>query len=114
MPKIRTLFCLVDIKKPDKTERAKGLGRRTREGIIIEKRDQTHSPEIPDRGGTSEKPGLRSKKPSHVSTNYGAMQVDSDIDIFHASTKLACPNTKLKTFRSHTGLPLSFIDLKIS
>ena len=37
----------------EKTERAKGLGRRTREEIIIEKWDQTDSPEIPDRGETS-------------------------------------------------------------
>ena len=41
----------------DKTERVTGLGRRTREEII-EKWDQTDtdSPEIPDRGETSEIP----------------------------------------------------------
>ena len=45
----------------DKTERARALGRRTREEIYIEKWDQTDSPEIPDRGGgTSETPGLPS------------------------------------------------------
>ena len=44
----------------DKTQRAKGLGRRTREEIIIEKRDQTDSPETPGRGETSEMPGLPS------------------------------------------------------
>ena len=43
----------------DKTERATGLGRRT-EGGDIEKWDQTESPEIPDRGETSEIPGLPS------------------------------------------------------
>ena len=37
----------------DKPERATGLGRRTREENI-EKWDQTDSPEIPDRGETSE------------------------------------------------------------
>ena len=41
----------------DKTEIAAGLGRRTKEEIYnIEKWDQTCSPEIPDRGETSEIP----------------------------------------------------------
>ena len=42
----------------DNTARATGLGRRTREEryIYIKKRDQTDSPEIPDRGKTSEIP----------------------------------------------------------
>ena len=39
----------------DMTERATGLGRRTKEEIYIEKWDQS---EIPDRGETSEIPGL--------------------------------------------------------
>ena len=34
--------------KKGKTERATGLGRRTKEMIIMEKWDQTGSPEIPD------------------------------------------------------------------
>ena len=38
----------------DKTERATGLGRRTREDIYTEKWDQTDSPEILYRGETSE------------------------------------------------------------
>ena len=43
----------------DKTERATGLGRRTRGDK--EKWDQTGSPEIPDRGGRRQKsPGLPS------------------------------------------------------
>ena len=42
----------------DKTERAIGLGRRTKEDIQREKWDQTVSHEIPDRGETSETPGL--------------------------------------------------------
>ena len=42
------------------TERATGLGRRTKEEFNIEKWDQTESPEIPDRGETSEIPGLPS------------------------------------------------------
>ena len=41
--------------KNDKTKRATGLGRRTRQEII-EKWDQTDSPEIPDRVETSEIP----------------------------------------------------------
>ena len=43
-----------------KTERATGLGRRTREETYIEKWDQTDSSEIPDRGETSAIPGLPS------------------------------------------------------
>ena len=35
----------------DKTERATGLGRKTKDRGNIEKCDQTGSPEIPDRGG---------------------------------------------------------------
>ena len=42
----------------DKTERAKGLDRRIRG--VTEKWDQTDSPEIPDRGVTSEMLGLPS------------------------------------------------------
>ena len=42
----------------DQTERATGLGRRIKEEIYIEKWDQTESPEIPDRGKTSEIPGM--------------------------------------------------------
>ena len=45
-------------KKVSKTERATGLGRRTRGDI--EKWDQTDSPEISDRGETSGIPGLTS------------------------------------------------------
>ena len=40
----------------DKTERAAGLGRRTRKEIIIEKWDQSESPEIPDRKGDIRNP----------------------------------------------------------
>ena len=39
-------------------ERATGLGRRTKQEIYIETWDQTDSPEIPDRGETSEIPGI--------------------------------------------------------
>ena len=42
----------------DKTERATGIGIRTKEGI--EQWDQTENPEILDRGKTSEVPGLPS------------------------------------------------------
>ena len=42
------------------TEIATGVGRRTRERDNIEKWDQTGSREIPDRGETSESPGLPS------------------------------------------------------
>ena len=46
----------------DKTERATGLGRRTRGDIYIEKWDQTHRAHaIPDRGETSEIP-----RPKHL------------------------------------------------
>ena len=44
----------------DKTERATGLGRRTKEEIYIETWDQTGSPEISDMVETSEIPGLPS------------------------------------------------------
>ena len=39
----------------DKTERATGLGRKTREDSKVESND---SPEIPDRGKTSDNPSL--------------------------------------------------------
>ena len=38
--------------RKDKTERATGLGRRTKEEVDIGKWDQTESPEIPDKGET--------------------------------------------------------------
>ena len=43
----------------DKTKRATGVGRRTREGGI-ENWDHTHSPEIPDRGERHKSPDLPS------------------------------------------------------
>ena len=46
--------------KSRKRIRATGPGRRTKEDIYIEKWDQTESPESPDRGKTSEIPGLPS------------------------------------------------------
>ena len=42
-------------KKEDKTERVKGLGRRTRGDRKVESNDST---EIPDMGETSDSPGL--------------------------------------------------------
>ena len=44
-------------KKTDKTERAMGVGRRTRGDSKVESND---SPEIPDKGETSDIPGLPS------------------------------------------------------
>ena len=44
----------MDPKQKRIRQRATGLGKRTREGIIIEKWDQTGGPESPDKGETSE------------------------------------------------------------
>ena len=57
---IRFIYLLISLCTYLLTERATGLGRRTNEEFNIEKWDQTESPEIPDRGETSEIPGLPS------------------------------------------------------
>ena len=50
----------------DKTERARGLLAEEQERRYIDKWDQTGSPEIPERGETSEIPGL----PSGLTKRY--------------------------------------------
>ena len=63
--------------KKDKTEIAtRTMGRRTKEEII-EKWDQTESPEIPDRGETSEIPGLPSGVSESNSTSKASQACNS-------------------------------------
>ena len=47
-----------NLQKHDKTERARGLGRKNKRGD--RKVESSDSPEIPDRRGTSDIPGLPS------------------------------------------------------